>query len=73
MQHERGQLAVAPLSVRQAQKLLSQGPVLPGDVGKVVSFAPAVSQRYQLTYYKARVLAQRDWLVDIVRLITDPP
>jgi hypothetical protein len=73
MQHERGQLAVAPLSVKQGQKLLSQGPVLPGDVGKVVSFAPAVSPRFQLTYYKARVLVQREWLVDIVRLITDPP
>jgi hypothetical protein len=40
MQHERGQVAVAPPSVTQRQKLLSQGPVLPGDAGKVVSFAP---------------------------------
>jgi hypothetical protein len=32
-----------------------------------------VNPRHQLTYHKARVLAQRERLVDIVRLIIDPP
>ena len=71
LEHERGQIAVAPISLKQAGKLQAGGPVLPSDVAKVVEFAPASSETHELRYYKVRVLVFREWLVDIVRAMTD--
>jgi hypothetical protein len=71
LEHERGQIAVAPNTVRQGKAIEKAGPIAPSAVGKVLDFAPAPSERHELIYYKVRVLVIRDWLVDIVKAMTD--
>ena len=41
-------------------------------MGKLLSYAPAPSERHELIYYKVCVLVSRVWLVDIVKAVTDP-
>src|SRR6185436_5206298 len=71
LEHERGQVAVAPVSVKKGEQLQGGGPIPSSDVAKVLEFAPASSQTHELFYYKVRLLVLRDWLADIVRTMTD--
>ncbi|TXS49824.1 hypothetical protein EAO75_14110 [Streptomyces sp. uw30] len=75
MAHDRAQVAVAPLSVKAAERLAQQkkGPVQPDEVARVVDFEPKHSESRQLSYYVIRLLVLRDWLEEIARPITDPP
>ncbi len=80
MQHDKAQIAVAPLSEKGFRDLLggSASPgtaraVPAGEVGSVVSLDQGVSPTHSTIYYRLRVLVQREWLEAIVRVLTDPP
>jgi hypothetical protein len=75
MQHDRAQVAVAPLGAKAAQKLIGSRiqSVPPGDVATVVEFEPRNSVSRELQYYRIRLLVRRDWLEAVIRPITAPP
>lgn len=71
LHHDRAQVAVAPLPERQILEAFKPGDLTPVQVAKVERLDLATSGRNDLIYYKVQVLVLRDWLVDIVRIITD--
>ena len=78
MDHDRGQIAVAPLSQTQFLRALESGSIpsptlLPSNVGKIIGFEPRSSQPREVIYYLARGMVDRGWLETMVRILTDPP
>jgi hypothetical protein len=74
MRHDRAQVAVAPLSIKQTQEMLAKGSVIPSDdVASITEFDLRASESKQVSYYQVRLLVLRDWLEAIIRPITDPP
>jgi hypothetical protein len=65
MEHDRAQVAVAPLSRKQLQA--AQG----GAVASVAEVEASASAKHDSFHYRLRLLVDRRWLEAIVRLITD--